>query len=123
MYDSRYYPQQIYPQQTYPQQAYQNYGMQQAAPQNDKIFVANQMAADAYLVAPNGYVQLWDSSRPVFYEKRADAQGRYYPLEVYEYKRVEAGSVLPTNDIEELSKRVERLEHMLEGGKQHDANE
>lgn len=32
-------------------------------------------------------MRLWDSTAPVYYEKRADAQGKPLPLEVYDYKR------------------------------------
>lgn len=55
--------------------------------QDERIWVQNQVAAESYLVAPNSFVRLWDSSKNVFYEKRADATGRPLPLEIYEYKR------------------------------------
>lgn len=74
-----------------------NYGMyggnyyqpnyQQQPAQDERIWVQNETSAEAYLVAPNGFVRLWDSSRPVFYEKRADSTGRPLPMDVFEYSR------------------------------------
>lgn len=52
---------------------------------DDRIFVQGELAAQAYLVAPNSFVRLWDSTSNTFYEKRADASGRPY-MEAYEYK-------------------------------------
>lgn len=66
-------------QQTYPQQPQQN--------TDDRIFVQGELSAQAYLVAPNGFVRLWDSQTNRFYEKRADASGRPY-METFEYKKV-----------------------------------
>lgn len=59
---------------------------QNGASQDDKIYVQNELAAQAYLVAPNSFVRLWDSQANIFYEKRADASGRPY-MEAYEYKK------------------------------------
>ena len=74
------------------QQPYaQQYQPQQTQPQEDRIFVPNSAAAEAYLVAPGGFVRLWDSQKPIFYERQADAAGRQYPMTTYEYKKVEAG--------------------------------
>ena len=56
---------------------------------DERIWVQGQNAAEAYLVAPNGFVRLWDSSKPVFYEKRADSVGRPF-METYEYTRKDA---------------------------------
>lgn len=56
------------------------------AGQDDRIWVASESAAEAFLVAANGFVRLWDSNKPVFYEKRADMSGRPMPLVAYEYK-------------------------------------
>lgn len=60
--------------------------MQSAGTVDDRIFVQGELAAQAYLVAPNSFVRLWDSTQNIFYEKRADASGRPY-MEVYEYKK------------------------------------
>lgn len=40
-----------------------------------KIYVQGEAAAKSYLVAPNASVVLWDSERPIFYEKYADTNG------------------------------------------------
>lgn len=68
----------------------QNYGQYQPNNLNldERIWVQNATAAESYLLAPNGFVRLWDSSASRFYEKRADATGRPLPMEVYEYKRI-----------------------------------
>lgn len=102
-----------------------NYSMQQnlqsAQPTNDeRIWVQGRNSADAYLVAPNGFVRLWDSLTNCFYEKRADATGRPYPIEVYEYKRIEAQrpplTCESTNDYSEQIKSLEERIAQLEKG-------
>lgn len=65
---------------------------QPQASQDDRIWVASESAAEAFLVAANGFVRLWDSNKPVFYEKRADMNGRPMPLVAYEYKIRDSGS-------------------------------
>lgn len=94
---------------------YQNQVQQPA--QDERIWVQNQMAADAYLVAPNGFVRLWDANKPMFYEKRADATGRPLPLEVYEYKKkpIEAlldasGTIDYKEQIDGILRRLDALE-------------
>lgn len=42
-------------------------------------------------MAANGFVRLWDSNKPIFYEKRADMNGRPMPLVAYEYKIKDSG--------------------------------
>lgn len=60
-------------------------GAQMSSPnQDERIWVQGEEAAKAYLVIPNGFVRLWDSTRPVFYEKRADASGKP-SIVAYEY--------------------------------------
>ena len=81
-----------YPYFTYPtfQQGYQQPVYQQPTPQpaqDNRIFVQNKTAADAYLMAPNSFVRLWDSGRNVFYEKRSDNMGRP-AMEAFEYRRI-----------------------------------
>lgn len=90
---------------------------QQPAPAPDeRIWVQNETAADSYLVAPNGFVRLWDASGNRFYEKRADATGRPLPMDVFEYTRKTPGpaEVVPELDvrkeIEALQARIEALE-------------
>lgn len=67
-------------------------GQTQTAPQDDRIWVASEAAADSYQMVPGGFVRLWDSNKPVFYEKRADMSGRPLPLLAYEYKVRDASS-------------------------------
>lgn len=99
------------------------YQQPQQATQDERIWVQNATAAEAYLVAPNSFVRLWDSSRPVFYEKRADATGRPLPIEVYEYTK-RSGMQTQAQDIshidygkeiESLKARLTALESMKEG--------
>lgn len=95
--------------------------------QDERIWVQGEAGANAYLVAPNSFVRLWDSQSQVFYEKRADASGRPF-TEVYEYQR--RSSQTPTvsvlddevnnsikNDIKALTERVEALEIRSKEGK------
>lgn len=84
--------------------------------QDERIFVQGEDAAKAYLVVANGFVRLWDSTRPVFYEKRADQTGRPY-MEAYEYSRIEpAEPKQPQADtgikdeLEAIKKRLDALE-------------
>ena len=114
-------------------QGYQNFGQQQPQPSaDDRIWVQGQNAAEAYLVAANGFVRLWDSSRQVFYEKRADSSGRPY-METYEYQRKGAESpnvgtetqkqvVDYSKEISGLKQRLAALEaHFKNGGSVDDA--
>ena len=66
----------------------QNQQQSSQSSQDERIWVTSQSAAEAYLVASNGFVRLWDSSCNKFYEKSADYSGRPYPMKVYEYKEV-----------------------------------
>lgn len=90
--------------------------IQQSPTQDERIWVSSYQAAESYLVAPNSSVRLWDSSKPCFYEKRADASGRLFPIEIYEYKKktqeVEIGSQ-EVDRYEELKKRIEDIERRL----------
>ena len=117
------YPSYMYPPQMYGgyQQNLQPQPMPSASAQNQqddaRIWVASQTAAESYLLAPNGFVRLWDSSAPRFYEKRADASGRPYPMEIYEYKRAQADvRPMPADGIDveaelkALKSRIDALE-------------
>lgn len=91
---------------------YYNQPSYNQAPQDDRIWVQSKQAAEAYLVAPGGFVRLWDTNGNVYYEKRADASGRPLPLDVYEYSRKTSVS-LPTDyskELKDLTDRVKRLE-------------
>lgn len=93
------------------------------APQqtDERIWVSSPAAADAYLMAPNSFVRLWDSSRPVFYEKRSDGSGRPY-METYEYKRKDstpqeaAPSVDYTARFSKIEERLTALERSKDEG-------
>lgn len=84
-----------YPQNYYPQPAQQIPMGQPTAPmqgpQDDRIWVSSESAAESFIVTANGFVRLWDSNKPVFYEKRTDSQGRPMPLVAYEYKIRDSG--------------------------------
>lgn len=105
------------------QNNYGNVAQQQSnVPQDERIWVQNETSAEAYLLAPNGFVRLWDSSSPRFYEKRADATGRPLPLDIYEYKRVMPQTATSNDEVgkismddinarfEEITSRIEELE-------------
>lgn len=48
-----------------------------AGPQNNGIiWVSSKLEADAYLVAPNSAVALWDANNPVIYLRQADSTGK-----------------------------------------------
>lgn len=89
--------------------------------QDERIWVQNEVSADAYLVAPNGFVRLWDANKQRFYEKRADATGRPMPMETYEYSKIASGSPLNnqgigldySKEIEGLMRRIEALEEAI----------
>ena len=101
--------------------------MQQASPmqgqqagQDDRIWVSSESAAESFLVAANGFVRLWDSNKPVFYEKRADMNGRPMPLVAYEYKIRDAstGQEAVSSGFEQrLSAVEEKLKKIMEGEK------
>lgn len=100
---------------------------QQNTTQDERIWVQNETSAEAYLLAPNGFARLWDSSKPVFYEKRADATGRPLPIDTYEYKRVMPQIATLSDDtiktsyeeinakIEAINERIEALEKAKKG--------
>jgi len=79
---------------------------------DERIWVQSRQAADAYLVAPGGFVRLWDSNTNRYYERRSDATGRPLPTEVYEYKRVEDTHTCCGGDerIKALEERIAKLE-------------
>lgn len=108
---------------TQPQQNF----TQQSTTQDERIWVQNETSAEAYLLAPNGFARLWDSSTNRFYEKRADATGRPLPMDIYEYKRIspnlstlgDNASKLSREDIdakfEAITQRLEALENAKKG--------
>lgn len=77
---------------------------------DERIWVQNETAAEAYLVAANSFVRLWDSSRPVFYEKHADASGRPYPITAYKYEKIENQPSFSENGTSVYEQRITSLE-------------
>ena len=105
------------------QQSYQRYPQNVTQQQaDDRIFVANIDAANAYLVAPGGFVRLWDSGTNRFYEKRADLSGRQYPMAVYEYHEFKPAEQ-QAPDYESRFKAIEERLAAFERGANHDAHE
>lgn len=94
----------------------------QQAPQDDRIWVASESAAEAFQMVPNGFVRLWDSNKPIFYEKRADMNGRPMPLVAYEYKIRDAVAA-PEAVNPDFEKRLSALEDKIKAmeGTKHDA--
>lgn len=79
--------------------------------QDERIWVANAQAAEAYPMAPGSFVRLWDSNEPVFYEKRSDINGRLFPMEIYEYKKRVFEQANPyQTQLDEMKARIEALE-------------
>lgn len=93
--------------------------LRQPATQDERIWVQNRGAADAYLMAPNSFVRLWDSQQPVFYEKRSDASGRPM-IEVYEYHKQETQTA-PADDVLDRLEAMEQRLATLEG-RQHESD-
>ncbi len=88
----------------------------QSSSVDDRIWVQGEGAATSYLMAPNGFVRLWDSTAPVFYEKQADAQGKPLPLRIFDYtERTAAPKTAPQAPrpqyvtIEQYNALVDRL--------------
>ena len=116
------YPFYNYPQ--YPQYGampdqLQQYRTQNIPQQDEKIYVQGRGSAEAYLVAPGAFVRLWDTNENLFYEKRADQNGRPY-METYEYHRCDQ---VPERhiDYEAKIKALEERIAALEGGMIHES--
>lgn len=110
----QYYGMGVNPQVNYQPQTYQvpvePYRPTQTPVTNDeRIWVPNETAANAYLVAPNGFVRLWDSQRPVFYEKTADHTGKQYPMVTYKYERADQETAMSASFDERLKGIEDRL--------------
>lgn len=110
---------------------FMNQPLQQVPQQDERIWVQGIEGANAYLVAPNSFVRLWDSQANLFYEKHTDASGRPY-TEIFEYskKNEQKPQVAVTSSydsqIEELEKRISALEKKSKGGvkkNESDAND
>lgn len=134
-YSMPFYGAQFNPQPVYNQQMFNNgpntQSVQQQVSTDDRIWVANEQAADSYLIAPNSMVRLWDSNKNIFYEKRADATGRPLPIECYEYSKIEPNRPLESErvsvdyktEINRLNERIIALEERMENSnEQSNAN-
>lgn len=88
----------------YPQvrQVMPQYQPQMQAPQEERLYVPNEQAAEAYLMAPNSFVMLWDANKSMFYEKRTDQSGRPFPLRKFEFREVQNE---PQNDEKPLNEQ------------------
>lgn len=99
----------------YNNQFFNNQQIQPQPQQDERIWVQGIEGANAYLVAPNSFVRLWDSQNNLFYEKHTDASGRPY-TEVFEYSKKSDQRPQVTiassydSQLEELEKRISALE-------------
>lgn len=120
-YQSGYFQPNYFSPQMQPMQQPQMPMQGQQAPQDDRIWVASESAAEAFQMVPNGFVRLWDSNKPIFYEKRADMNGRPMPLVAYEYKIRDATAPEAVNP--DFEKRLSALEDKMKAmeGTKHDA--
>lgn len=121
-YQSGYFQPNYFSPQMQPMQQPQMPMQGQQAPQDDRIWVASESAAEAFQMVPNGFVRLWDSNKPIFYEKRADMNGRPMPLVAYEYKIRDAAAA-PEAINPDFEKRLSALEDKIKAmeGMKHDA--
>lgn len=121
-YQSGYFQPNYFSPQMQPMQQPQMPMQGQQAPQDDRIWVASESAAEAFQMVPNGFVRLWDSNKPIFYEKRADMNGRPMPLVAYEYKIRDAAAA-PEAVNQDFEKRLSALEDKIKAmeGTKHDA--
>lgn len=121
-YQSGYFQPNYFSPQMQPMQQPQMPMQGQQAPQDDRIWVASESAAEAFQMVPNGFVRLWDSNKPIFYEKRADMNGRPMPLVAYEYKIRDAAAA-PEAVNPDFEKRLSALEDKIKAmeGTKHDA--
>lgn len=52
---------------------------------NTFVWVSGEQAARSYPIAPGATVLMMDSEAQTFYIKKADASGRPFPLEIYDF--------------------------------------
>lgn len=80
--------------------------------QDDRIFVQGELSAQAYLVAPNSFVRLWDSTKNVYYEKRADASGRPF-MESFKYEKILQNVQPETTEVINYDAKIKALEERI----------
>lgn len=92
--------------------------------QDERIWVPSAAAAEAYPIAANGFVRLWHSTQPIFYEKSADAAGRPFPMIAYEYKLMGADTEQQPTAVEipDYEPRFKALEERLEALEKTNSN-
>lgn len=93
---------------------------------NDFIWVTGKAGADAYNVAPNSRVILWDSDAQVVYIKSADAMGRP-SMQILDYT-IRQNDVAKANPLQGNAPQTEyvtraELEERLRQLKENTANE
>lgn len=84
--------------------------------QDERIWVQSAAAAEAYPVPANGFVRLWHSTQPIYYEKYADGAGRPYPIIAYEYKLLgtDTEKQTPTAETPDYELRIKKLEERVD---------
>lgn len=89
---------------------------------DDRLWVSSESAAESYMLPASSFVRLWDSNQQCFYEKMTDANGKPYPVQVYDYKlraAVPPAAAAPSPDWSEkitaLEKRIADLEAAQKG--------
>lgn len=97
----------------YQQQPYQQTQQPQTT-YHPLTFVSGLVGAQAFIVSPGQTVYLMDMQDKMLYIKTADNQGRY---SLQSFNLVD-NAAKPTNDFENLSARVARLEEMMNNAKQ-----
>lgn len=99
--------------------------------QDERIWVPSAAAAEAYPIAANGFVRLWHSTQPIFYEKSADAAGRPFPMIAYEYKLMGTDTEQQSTPAEvpdyepmfkSLEERLEALEKAISNNTNNNGN-
>lgn len=111
----------------YSNQYFNNQQIQPQPQQDERIWVQGIEGANAYLVAPNSFVRLWDSQNNLFYEKHTDASGRPY-TEIFEYSKKSDQKPLVVDkfsyesQLEDLEKRIAVLEKRSKGVKKNESD-
>jgi len=62
-----------------------NFQPTQTQQPNTFVWVSGEQAARSYPIAPGATVLMMDSEAQTFYIKKADASGRPFPLEIYDF--------------------------------------
>lgn len=100
--------------------------MQNSNQDSDFIWVTGKAGADAYMVAPNSRVKLWDSESQTIYIKSADAMGRP-SMQILDYT-IRQNDIAKANPLQGSAPQTEyvtraELEERLRQLKENTANE